>query len=88
MALSDELNDLAAQIGDLCEAGSGTWHEHMAPVHKGAEERGCARPETAQQAADDAAYAIYYAYAAIEEAHYVVLAADLAHRHADELAQA
>jgi hypothetical protein len=70
-----------------------SWHEHVAAVRKGAEQRKAARDakaaqRAAEQADEDASYAIAYAYAAIEEAQYAVLDADLAHRHADELAQA
>ena len=46
------------------------------------------RPRAAERAREDASYAVDYAYAAIEEALYAVLDADLAHRRADELAQA
>ena len=45
-------------------------------------------PDSYEQADEDASYAVDYAYAAIEEAQYAVLDADLAHRHADGLAQA
>jgi hypothetical protein len=70
-----------------------SWHEHVAAVRKGAEERKAAHDakaaqRAAEQADEDASYAIDYAYAAIEEAQYAVLDAELAHRHADELAQA
>jgi hypothetical protein len=70
-----------------------SWHEHVAAVRKGAEERKAghdakAAQRAAEQADMDASYAIDYAYAAIEEAQYAVLDADLAHRHAEELAQA
>ncbi len=70
-----------------------SWHEHVAAVRKGAQERKAAHDaQAAQRAAEradeDASYAIDYANAAIEEAQYAVLDADLAHRRADELAQA
>jgi hypothetical protein len=70
-----------------------SWHEHLGAVRKGAEERKVAHDakaaqRAAEQADEDASYAIDFAYAAIEEAQYAVLDADLAHRHADELAQA
>jgi hypothetical protein len=70
-----------------------SWHEHVAAVRKGAQDRKAshdakAAQRAAEQADQDASYAIDYAYAAIEEAQYAVLDADLAHRHADELAQA
>jgi hypothetical protein len=69
-----------------------SWHEHLAAVRKGAEERKAAHDvkaaqRAAEQADDDASYAVDYAHAAIEEAQYAVLDAELAHRHADELAQ-
>jgi hypothetical protein len=62
-------------------------------VRKGAEERKAAHDlkaaeRAAESADEDASYAIDYAYAAIEEAQYSVLEAELAHRHADELAEA
>jgi hypothetical protein len=70
-----------------------SWHDHIAAVRTGAEDRRAAHDrKTAQRAADnadaDAAFAIDYAYAAIEEAQYAVLDAALAHRQADELAEA
>jgi hypothetical protein len=70
-----------------------SWHEHVAAVRKGVEDRKSAHDAKAAQRAaekadDDASYAIDYAYAAIEEAQYAVLDALLAHQHADELAQA
>jgi hypothetical protein len=70
-----------------------SWHDHVTAVRKGARERKAAHDakaaqRAAEQADDDASYAIDYAYAAIEEAQYAVLDATLAHRHADELAQA
>jgi hypothetical protein len=69
-----------------------SWHEHIAAVRKGVEERKAAHDAKAAQrdaekADEDASYAIDYAAAAIEEAQYAVLDAALAHRHADELAQ-
>ena len=42
----------------------------------------------ADQADDDAAFAVDYAYAAIEEAEYAVLDSELAHMEADDLADA
>jgi hypothetical protein len=70
-----------------------SWHDHVAAVRKGAEDRRVAHDwkaaeRAAENADEDAAFAIEYAYAAIEEAQYAVLDADLAHREADELAQA
>jgi hypothetical protein len=44
--------------------------------------------KAAQRADDDAAFAIDYVYAALAEAEYAVLDAYLAHKEADELAQA
>jgi hypothetical protein len=72
---------------------AGSWHEHVAAVRQGVEERKAAHDaKAAQRAAEkadgDASYAIDYAYAAIEEAQYAVLDSLLAHQHADELTQA
>jgi hypothetical protein len=44
--------------------------------------------KAAERADDDAAFAIDYVYAALAEAEYAVLDAYLAHKEADELAQA
>jgi len=44
--------------------------------------------KVAERADDDAAFAIDYVYAALAEAEYAVLDAYLAHKEADELAQA
>jgi hypothetical protein len=70
-----------------------SWHEHVAAVRKERQERKAAHDakaaqHAAEKADEDASYAIDYAYAAIEEAQYAVLDAVLAHRHADDLAQA
>ena len=69
-----------------------SWHDHLAAVRKGADDRKAAhdlktRQRAAERADQDAAFAIDYAHAAIEEAQYAVLDADLAHREADELAR-
>jgi hypothetical protein len=67
-----------------------SWNEHLAAVRKNAEDRRAAHDlkaaqRAAERADEDAAFAIDYAYAAIEEAEYAVLDADLAHMQADEL---
>jgi hypothetical protein len=69
-----------------------SWHEHVAAVREGRQDRKAAHDakaaqHAAEKADEDASYAIDYAYAAIEEAQYAVLDAVLAHRHADEQAQ-
>jgi hypothetical protein len=70
-----------------------TWHDHLAAVRKGADDRKAAHDiksmrKAAERADEDAAFAVDYAFAAIEEAQYAVLDADLAHRDVDELARA
>jgi hypothetical protein len=69
-----------------------SWNDHLKAVRKSADERHAAhdlksRQRAAQKADDDAEYAVQYAYAAIEEAQYAVLDAELAHAEAEELAQ-
>ena len=68
-----------------------TWDEHLGEVRKSVDERRAAHDlkaaqRNADQADDDATFAIAYAYAAIEEAEYAVLDATLARKEADELA--
>jgi hypothetical protein len=69
-----------------------SWNDHLAAVRKSVDDRRAAHDlkaaqKAADQADDDAAFAIDYAYAAIEEAEYAVLDADLAHVEVDELAK-
>jgi uncharacterized membrane protein len=68
-----------------------SWTDHLAAVRKNiTDKRAVHDVKTAQkraeQADDDAAYAVDYAYAAVAEAEYAVLDAALAHMEADELA--
>jgi hypothetical protein len=70
-----------------------SWNEHLAAVRENVDEKKAAHDlksveRTADQAEDDAAFAIDYAYAAIEEAEYAVLDATLARMDADDLANA
>jgi uncharacterized coiled-coil protein SlyX len=70
-----------------------SWNDHLDAVRKNVDEKKAAHDlNTAQKAADqaddDAAYAVDYAYAAVEEAEYAVLDAVLARKEADELAGA
>ena len=69
-----------------------SWNDHLAAVRKNADDRRAAHDlKTAQRAADqaedDAAFAVDYAYAAVEEAEYAVLDATLARMDADDLAK-
>jgi hypothetical protein len=70
-----------------------SWSDHLAAVRKDVKNKKAAHDvkaaqKVADQADDDASFAIDYAYAAIEEAEYAVLDAQLAHVEADELANA
>jgi hypothetical protein len=70
-----------------------TWNDQLKAIRKDADDRRTAhdlkaKQRAAQKADDDAAFAIHYAYAAIEEAEYAVLDAVLAQKEADELAGA
>ena len=67
-----------------------SWVDHVQQVQKHFEDKRAAHDlKSAQRAAEradfDAAFAVNYALAAIEEAEYAVLEAYLAHREADEL---
>jgi hypothetical protein len=68
-----------------------SWDEHLKAVRKNVAEKRAehdanAARTAADQAEDDAAFAVDFAYAAIEEAEYAVLDASLARMQADELA--
>ena len=70
-----------------------SWNDHLAAVRTDFEDRRSAHDLKAAQrkadnAEDDAAFAIDYAYAAVEEAEYSVLDATLARMDADEMAAA
>ena len=70
-----------------------SWNDHLAAVRENIDEKRNEHDlKTAQRAADsaeeDVAFAVDYAYAAIEEAEYAVLDAALARKDADELAEA
>jgi hypothetical protein len=70
-----------------------SWSDHMDVVRHHIDDRRAAHDlSTAQRNADqaesDAAFAIEYAYGAVDEAEYAVLDAVLARMNADELAQA
>jgi hypothetical protein len=69
-----------------------SWNENIASTRKAVDERKAehdvkAAQRKADQADDDAAFAVEYAYTAIEEAEYAVLDAQLAHMEADDLAE-
>jgi hypothetical protein len=69
-----------------------SWDEHITAVRKDFEERhGAHDLKAAEHAADradnDAAFAIDFASAAIDEAEYAVLDAALAHKHVEELSK-
>ena len=68
-----------------------SWNDHLAAVRKDFDDKRAAHDlKTAQKRADnaedDAVFAIDYAYAAVDEAEYAVLDATLARMEADEMA--
>jgi len=70
-----------------------TWNEHVAKIREDIDAKRTAHDvdrarRRAEGRADDAAFAIEFAYAAIEEAEYAVLDAELARMEADELSAA
>jgi hypothetical protein len=94
----------ADQLSKAAEAGKGklsawwdslqrSWNEHLAEIRRSIDERRAvhdvaAAERAADGAEEDAAFAIDYAYAAIEEAEYAVLDATLARMNADDMAAA
>jgi hypothetical protein len=93
-AKADELRKSAdarkGRISAWWDSMQRSWREHVGAVRKNAEDRRAGHDlKAAQKAADladeDASFAVDYAYAAIEQAEYSVLDADLAHMEADEL---
>jgi hypothetical protein len=93
-AKADELQKSAeenkGQISAWWDSVQRSWHEHIAEIRKKVEDRRAshdlkAAQRAAERADNDAAFAVDYAYAAIEEAEYAVLDADLAHMEADEM---
>jgi vacuolar-type H+-ATPase subunit I/STV1 len=67
-----------------------TWNEHVAKIRddidtKQAEHDKDRAERRAEHRADDAMFAVDFAYSAIEEAEYAVLDAELARKEADEL---
>jgi hypothetical protein len=68
-----------------------SWNDHLAAVRSDFDDKRAAHDLTTAQrradnAEDDAAFAVDYAYAAVEEAEYAVLDATLARMEADEMA--
>jgi DNA relaxase NicK len=86
---SADTND--AKISAWWEKVGDDWHDHVATVRKNVADKRSAHDlkeaqRAADEAGDDAAYAISYATAAVDEAQYAVLQATLARKRADELA--
>ena len=77
-------------ISDWWRDVQSNWNQHIAVVHaniesKRAEHDRATAQRNAEIAEDDAAFAIDYAYGAIEEAEYAVLDAVLTRKEAEEL---
>jgi hypothetical protein len=92
-ALHANASDRKDKVADWWDGMQKSWTEHVDKARKRRDDRKAAHDaKSAQKAADraddDAAFAIDYACAAVEEAEYAVLDAALAHMEADELASA
>lgn len=96
-AMADDLRkDVEAGESEISEWWAGvraSWDAHVKEVRKRADEKKAtldlkAAQRAAKHADDDAAFAIDYACTAVEEAEYAVLRALLAHKEADDLAEA
>lgn len=86
-AIDSETNRVSIWWGNLQRS----WSDHMGVVRQHIDDRRIAHDlrsaqRNADQAESDAAFAIEYAYSAVEEAEYAVLDAILARMEADELA--
>lgn len=92
-ALRKSASESEGQISAWWDSVQRSWDDHLAAVRENIDDRKAAHDLNAAQWAAyqadiDASFAIDYAYAAIEEAQYAVLDADLAHVHVDELQDA
>jgi hypothetical protein len=81
------------RISSWWESLQRDWNKHLAAVRKSVDDKRAASDlnaaqKTADRADADAGFAIDYAYAAIEEAEYAVLDAELAHMEVTELTNA
>ena len=81
------------QVSGWWDGVQRSWDDHIAAVRDNVEEKKATHDRNsaeraADRAEDDAAFAIDYAYAAVEEAEYAVLDAILARMKADDLAKA
>jgi hypothetical protein len=90
-ALHTKTATAKGQVSAWWENVGRSWNDHVATVRQNIDDRRAAHDlasaqRAADQADDDAAYAIDYAFAAIDEAEYAVLDAQLAHFDVDELA--
>ena len=93
-AQGDELRKSAeaskGQISAWWDSVQRSWDDHLAAVRNNVGDARAAMDlrsaeRAADQADDDASFAIDYAYAAIEEAEYAVLDAELAHMDVESL---
>jgi hypothetical protein len=80
----DKVSAWWKQVGD-------NWDDHVTTVRKNVADKKAAHDlkeaqKAADEAGDDAAYAISYATAAVDEAQYAVLQATLARKRAEEMA--
>jgi hypothetical protein len=92
-ALAAVIDDDRAQVSEWWSRMQRSWSDHMATVRQDVADKRVAHDQkvaarNADQAESDAAFAVDYAYGAVEEAEYAVLDAVLARMEADELARA
>ena len=78
------------KISDWWTDVQGTWNEHVAAIRENIDSRKAEHDldvaqRRADNAEDDASFAVAFAYSAVEEAEYAVLDAALARVEADEL---
>ena len=79
------------QVSDWWDGVQRSWDDHITAVRDNVENKKATHDrnsaeQAADRAEDDAAFAINYAYAAVEEAEYAVLDAILTRMNADDLA--
>ncbi len=89
--LREDANATAAHVSASWNDLQGSWAKHIVNVRQNVEEKKAGldldmAERRADDAEDDALFAIHYAYATLEEAEYAVLDAILARKEAEELA--
>jgi hypothetical protein len=92
-ALTAAVDEHTAEVSEWWGSVQRSWSDHTAAIRQNIGQKRAAHDlktgqRNAEQAESDAAFAIDYAYGAVEEAEFAVLNAVLARMDADEMARA